>query len=273
MTARALGSACGERLPRNSGSTWVLRASSAVSPTVWKRATARRSRKSSRLDVRGFRGRREPRDRPDASARDGRSPAPAADWPPSLSHRPGNHRREIRAPDARHEARRLGRRHDAGRSAHDIGEAIEHIDRRAVRALPADRADPAGMGVDQRRRRPACPAADRALRPPPACRPSPSAVPGSAISLPIFCASRRPTRSAEADPLEVVPAPAPLVGEIGPFAGQRAHRARRAAGRAQGEDSRQDRRNARPRRYVAGKCSFSHSSFGVSISGEMMPPT
>jgi len=39
----------------------------------------------------------------------------------------------------------------------------------------------------------------------------------------------------EPDPLEVAPAPAPLVGEIRPLAGQRAHRPRGFTGRAIGE--------------------------------------
>ena len=157
----------------------------------------------------------------------------------------GHHGREVGPPDAGHEARRLGGRHDAGRRAHDVGQPSRILAGAPSARLAADRADAAGMGVDQRRRRPAFPATGRVPPRRPASGRCPSAVPGSTMILPIRAALVG-KQLAQPDPLEIAAAPALLVRQIGPFAGQRAGRARQAAWSPARTDSRRDRRNARP---------------------------
>ena len=61
-----------------------------------------------------------------------------------------NHSRIIGTPDAGNEARLRRRRHDAGRGPHDVSKATAHIDRLTRLPAPADRADAAGVSVDQR---------------------------------------------------------------------------------------------------------------------------
>ena len=146
----------------------------------------------------------------------------------------GHHARVIGPPHARHEARLGRRRHDARRGSHDVGEAIADIDRPAGLRPPADRADAAGVGVDQRR------ADGRALDEPEIlgggfrqARAQRGSRYGDVLADPRIVAFRQ---VAEADALEIVPAPATVMGEIVPFAGQRADRARRRPCRLEGEE-------------------------------------
>ena len=62
--------------------------------------------------------------------------APAADWPPSFSQKPGTMPEMIGTPHARHEAGLDRRRHDAGRRSHDVGQPFADIDRLAVAIRP-----------------------------------------------------------------------------------------------------------------------------------------
>ena len=143
---------------------------------------------------------------------------------------PGNHSRIIGTPDARDEARLGRRRHDAGRGSHDVGKAAAHIDRLARLRAPADRADASGVGVDQRR-------ADR------------RSLEQAEIARGRFRQAGAQRRAgcddlvsdfrvivrgkiAKTDALEIAAAPALFVGEIIPFAGERAHRTRRRSGGA-----------------------------------------
>jgi hypothetical protein len=63
---------------------------------------------------------------------------------------PRHHGGEIRPPDSGQEGRLGGGRHDAGRGAHDVGKAVLQIAVLAAGNSPANGADAAGMGVDQR---------------------------------------------------------------------------------------------------------------------------
>src|SRR6266481_3455699 len=56
----------------------------------------------------------------------------------------------IGTPDTGHEAWLTRRCHDAGRGPHDVSKATTHIDLFTRFSLPADRADAAGVSVDQR---------------------------------------------------------------------------------------------------------------------------
>ena len=147
---------------------------------------------------------------------------------------PGHHARVIRSPDARHEAGLLRRRHDAGRGSHDVGEPPADLDRVAGFRAPADRADAAGMGVDQRR------ADGRALE-------QPKLMGGGLRQAGAQRGSRRldlladplvvaAHQVAQADALEIARAPASFVGEEVPLAGERAHRARHRAGGLEREE-------------------------------------
>ncbi|MGY2921888.1 hypothetical protein ACVWYP_007518 [Bradyrhizobium sp. USDA 3262] len=142
-----------------------------------------------------------------------------------------HHAFEIRPPDTGHEAGIDGRRHDAGRRSHDVGEPLADIDLGAGAIAAADRADAAGMGIDQ-----GC--TDRGSRQ------------QAEIARGILgqaAAERRAGRHdlatdppkaigrerLEPDPLEKGFTPAALAGDIGPFAGDGAGRARQRAGRAE----------------------------------------
>ena len=121
-----------------------------------KRATARRSRNSIRL-------------RPAARAAASASAWAGCDrtrWSIAGARRglaafvqpkSGDHARIIRAPDARHEARLRRRRHDAGRGAHDVGEAIETLRLPALGAAAADARRCPPHARRSARRRPAFP--------------------------------------------------------------------------------------------------------------------
>jgi hypothetical protein len=116
---------------------------------------------------------------------------------------------------------------------HDVGRTVEHIDRRAVGALTADRADSAGMGVDQagadRHARQEA-QRERCLRG--QARTERGARFGDFAADPPAVVGEQ---VGEADPFEVLRAPAPLVGEIGPLACHRARRPSRASRRAIGQ--------------------------------------
>ena len=88
-----------------------------------------------------------PRPRPDACATRWSIAAPAADWPPSFSQRPGTIAEKYGPQTPGTKAGSLVRRHGAGRGAEHIG----HARSARVPASPAraDRADAAGMGIDQ----------------------------------------------------------------------------------------------------------------------------
>ena len=86
---------------------------------------------------------------------------------------------------------------------------------------------------------------------------------------------RAPRRRRSSRPIareEVLLPARPLVRQIGPFAGDGAVRAREAAEARARSGSRRGRRTPRAP-SSRGRCRFSHISFGVSISGDMTPPT
>ena len=140
----------------------------------------------------------------------------------------------VGAPDPGHEGRLGGRGHGAGRGAEHVAEAVT---RRAGAALGGDRADPARMGVDQARRHggagPQPHLRRRSLgQPPSKCgagqhhrRPDP----GEALVGEIV----------KADGVEIVGIEAPLVGEVGPLAGERAGRPVQRSARLPGQEIRQ----------------------------------
>lgn len=74
------------------------------------------------------------------------------------------------------------------------------------------------------------------------------------------------------DGLEIVGVPAALMTKVGPFAGNRADGPCKAAGRPPCQEIGQvEKCSALPK--ISGRFSFSQSSFGVSISGEIWLPT
>ena len=105
-----------------------------------------------------------------------------------------------------------------------------------------------------------------------AVSPPPSGVPGSTTCWPMRA---KPSSASAPRPIvaEIAVVPAPLMREIGPLAGDGAGRARTGRRSRARSGSRSGRRTARPRRRRRGRFSSSHSSFGVSISGEIAPPT
>ena len=147
---------------------------------------------------------------------------------------PGHHARVVRPPDAGHEAGLLRRRHDAGRRSHDVGEPPANLDRVAGFRAPADRADAAGMGVDQGR------ADRRALEQPEFAGGGrrEAGAQGSSRGLDLLADPRviAQRQVAQADALEIARAPASFMGEEVPLAGERAHRARRGAGGLEREE-------------------------------------
>ncbi len=150
----------------------------------------------------------------------------------------GDHRRVIRPPDARHEARLGGHRHVTTRRAADERQTAEKPGRIRPRVAHrrADHADAAGMSVDRR-------GADRNA----GCQPK------------LFRRSRRKTTHdraerpdvradarealigevAQTDAPEIALIPALLMAEIGPFADGRAEGTREAARRPPGQEIRQ----------------------------------
>src|SRR5207248_11133827 len=64
---------------------------------------------------------------------------------------PGYHSRIVRTPDAGNKAGLPCRGHDAGRGSHDVGKTTAYIDRLTRLAARADRANAAGVRVNQRR--------------------------------------------------------------------------------------------------------------------------
>ena len=134
-----------------------------------------------------------------------------------------DHRREIGAPDPRHEHRVAGGRHRAGRGAEDVGHASGRI------ALGADGADPAGVGVDQARR-------DRGPRDEPEFRRCGVGETGPERGARLDDLATDPGevivgQVAKPDRMEVVGVPAPFVREVSPLAGDRAGRSGEAARR------------------------------------------
>ena len=141
----------------------------------------------------------------------------------------GEHGGIIGAPDPRNEFRLGGRRHGAGRCAEDIGELARGVGRRAAGAAPADRAQPAGMRIDQR-------GADRraGAKPQFSRRRDGEARSDRCARLDHLGADSRKAlvgQDAEADLPEEAFVEALLMREIGPFARQRAGRALQTAGR------------------------------------------
>ena len=138
-----------------------------------------------------------------------------------------HHRGEVGTPYARHEGGLAGARHGAGRRAEDIGHSRLQ---RADRTLAADRADATGMSIEQ-------PCGDRG---PGREAELGGGTPGQPVGKRRAGLDRLGAdphkafigQSAEADRAKIRCVPAPLMAEIGPFAGQRADRPRQAAGRA-----------------------------------------
>ena len=192
--------------------------------------------------------------------------APGGRLPALVQPQARHHRGIVGPPDARHEGRLGRRRHGAGGGAEHIGHAAERPcpTRRARR--PCRRRRHARRSAPPQ---PACRAPGRD-RPPPCrqagCR---ARVPPGTISVPM----RRNCSSASAprpDRAEIAVVPALLVREIGPFAGDRADRAGKAARRAPGQEI-GEVHELPGSREGRGMFSFSHKSFGVSISGEIVP--
>ena len=136
---------------------------------------------------------------------------------------PRNHPRIVRAPDTWNEARLGGCRHDAGRGPHDVGKTTVHIDRLTGLPPPADRAHASGVSVNQRR-------GDRRT-----FEESEIICRGLRQAGTQRRAGRDDLRSdfrviiegqvAKTNALEIAAAPALIVGEIIPFADDRAYRA------------------------------------------------
>ena len=192
--------------------------------------------------------------------------APEADWPPSVSQRPGSARAEVGAPDAGDRRGARGEGHQAGGGAGDQREVA--LDLRGAGEVAED-AEGAGVGVDEAggdaggggeaevARRPAGVSGPRSV----------------ATGVAVGGQAGAGEEVGEADGGEEVRRPAGgLVGEVAPLAGEGAVRAGGVAGGAPGRGSRRGRRRGRARDQVAGRWRFSHISFGICISGDMAPP-
>ena len=157
ISALASGSAKGERLPRNSGTTCSPPARCAAADN---RRTALPPAGQARRSGRDLPPwpLRMLRPRPDASATRWSIAAPAADWPPSLSHRPGTIAEKYGPQTPGTKAGSLVAGHGAGRGAEDIGHArLQRADVACARRPCRRRRH----GHRSGRRRPACPAAGR----------------------------------------------------------------------------------------------------------------
>ena len=150
---------------------------------------------------------------------------------PFIQPKPRQHRIEVRPPDARNGGRLLGRGHGAGRGAKDIGQPPGW---RGILTgdLHPKRAEPTGMGIDQRRgnrdasAKPKISGGDRGQFPQ---RGAGGHHLGADAAELLFC------QHTKADGTEIIGIPPTFMRQVGPFAGDGAGRPRKPPRRPPGQ--------------------------------------